>query len=393
MKNNNLIYKYLFIFSALLVHFDPTKSSITIAIFFIPLFGYKYLRLTFTKYTPFILLGISFFFPFINLLIFESFYVSYLEFLKTYILYIVAAVVHIYIVYSPLKKENFCFENSNTIVLIFILIITSLQFFGSIFFNNTLFYNIFGDFQYKSMGNIESLTSGIFPRTKAFYLEPSYLAFVTITLISINLLNKYRIKFTLIIGCLIIFMSGSRGGFLGYFLLLAWSIYSSSINKKIQLRIGYNILLFFIIVFFAIFSPLLVLFSSESLSTENTSQYFRIFTGFQLSNYILSHFIFGVPLGSIEDSFSNFLGIENTSYSFFFLNIFYHGWVSFLLLLLLLLSTLQLKIENKYKFLLFIYLLLYFNMTGSLLAPDTYFWFFCFYYTFRLTTNKNLNNT
>ena len=122
------------------------------------------------------------------------------------------------------------------------------------------------------------------------------------------------------------------------------------------------------------------------MSTENTSQYVRLFSGFQLSNYILSHYIFGVPLGSIEQSFISFIGESNTSYSFFFLNIFYHGWASFLLLIFILFSIALLRIENKYKILLFIYLLLYFNMTGSLLAPDTYFWFFCFYYAFRINS-------
>jgi hypothetical protein len=251
------------------------------------------------------------------------------------------------------------------------------------------FYNIFGNFQYKSMGNIEELTSGIFPRTKAFYLEPSYLGFVTITLICINLLSNFRTKFTIIIGGLIIFMSGSRGGYLGFFLIYIWHLYFSSRNKKEVLKFLYNILLVSFIFAFIIFSPFLILFSTESLSTENTSQYFRLFSGFKLSNYILGNYYFGIPLGSIEKSFINFLGEDNTSYSFFFLNIFYHGWLSFILIFFIFFSIILLKVKYQYKVLLIIYLLLYFNMTGSLLAPDTYFWFFCFFYTYRLATANN----
>jgi hypothetical protein len=276
--------------------------------------------------------------------------------------------------------------NSVFFVLIAILIIALLQFLGVLISGNTFFYNIFRDFQYNNNSQVEVLTSGIIPRTQAFYLEPSYLGFVTITLMCINLLNKNKIKFTFLLGGLIIFISGSRGGFLGYFLLTIWYVYNNSLGKKFIYRFGYKILLFFIIGFFVVFSPFLTLLSSESLATENTSQYVRLFSGYELSNYILGHYLFGIPLGSIEDAFSNFIGVENTSYSFFFLNIFYHGWFSFFILIFILCSIIYLNIEHKFKVLLFIYLLLYFNMTGSLLSPDTYFWFFCFYYIFKVNS-------
>ena len=308
----------------------------------------------------------------------------------------VSAIIHVHIIYSPLKTNKFRFKSTIIIILFCILFLCSLQFFGSLLFNNTILYNFFGKFQYGSIVEAGRLTSFGLPRVQAFYLEPSYLAFVTITLICINLLNEHKIKLTFLVGGAIIFMSGSRGGSIGYFLTLLWHLYFSSRNKKIQYRIRYNVLLSSLIVLFILFSSSLVLISSmESLSMENTSQYFRFFSGFQLSNYILQNYLFGIPLGTIEESFLVFFGLTNTIYSFFFLNIVYHGWISFLLLLLIIFSIRSLKILNKFKILLSIYLLLYFNMTGSLLAPDTYFWFFCFYYAFRLTTinDKSLNTT
>jgi len=366
------------------VHFDPTKSKFTIVILFIPLFLYSYLQKFFIKPTAIFLFLISILFPFINFFSFGSFHFSEIEFFKTYILYISSVLIHVFLIYSPLKRQVFDLGNSVFFVLIAILIIALLQFLGVLIFGNTFFYNIFRDFQYNNNSQVEVLTSGIIPRTQAFYLEPSYLAFVTITLICINLLNKNKIKFTFLLGGLIIFISGSRGGFLGYFLLITWYVYNNSVGKKFIYRFGYKILFFFIIGFFVVFSPFLTLLSSESLATENTSQYVRLFSGYELSNYVLAHYLFGIPLGSIEVAFSNFLGVENTSYSFFFLNIFYHGWFSFFILIFIIFSIFYLNIERKFKVLLFIYLLLYFNMTGSLLSPDTYFWFFCFYYIFKV---------
>ncbi len=347
--------------------------------------------MAFKSYLPFILIGLSIIYPFVNYLTFTGFAYSFFEFSKTYVLYVTSVFIHVSVIYFSLKREQFDFSKIISPALMLILFITSLQFFGYLFLKTTIFYNVFGRFQYNSIAIVEEFVASALPRTQGFYLEPSYLAFVTISLVSVNLLYRCKEEFTLLIGGAIVIMSGSRGGFFGFFLLILWYLLYNFNNVKVYFKMLYFLLFVSLIPTFIILSPILSLFSADSLSTENTSQYVRFYSGIQLSAYVLNNFYFGIPLGTIELSFSNFLNEENTSYSFLFFNIFYHGWMSILVLIFFGGSIYLHRSSVRNKSLLIIYVLLYFNMTGSIIAPDTYFWFFCFYYVYRVcSTNDKL---
>ena len=382
--SKNSVIKTLFICSVILVHFDPTRQKLTIVLLFMPLFILFYTRMAFKSYLPFILLGLSIIYPFVNYLTFTGFAYSFFEFSKTYVLYVTSVFIHVSVIYFSLKREQFDFSKYIIPSLMLLLFITSLQFFGYLLFKTTIFYNVFGRFQYNSIAIVEEFVAGALPRTQAFYLEPSYLAFVTISLVSVNLLYRWKEKFTLLIGGAIVIMSGSRGGYFGFFLLILWYLLYNFKNVKVHFKMLYFLLFVSLIPAFILLSPILSLFSSDSLSTENTSQYVRFYSGFQLSGYVLNNFYLGIPLGTIELSFSNFLKEENTSYSFFFFNIFYHGWMSIFVLIFIGWAIYLNSSSARNKALLIIYVLLYFNMTGSIIAPDTYFWFFCFYYVYRV---------
>ena len=221
MKNSsNTYFSIFFILCIIFIHFDPTGIKITIGIFFLLSFLFKFFKFKYYSYAPYSLFIISLFHPLINFFINKEFNITFLDFLKPYILYVLAAIIHILIIYLPIKKNKFDFTSILKPSFILILFIVSIQFFSSFLFRNPLLYNLFGKFQYNNLNPVDVLTANFFPRTQGFYLEPSYLAFVTITLICISInLNKFT-KFSFIIGGLIIFMSGSRGGFLGLFLIL-----------------------------------------------------------------------------------------------------------------------------------------------------------------------------
>ena len=385
----NSFFRLFFILSILLVHFDPTRLRLTIVVLFVPAFIATYLRFSFKSYLPVALAGLSIVFPFYNFLVFRDFDYSYGEFVKTYVLYVVAALIYICIIYMPLDQRRFDYGKSVITALYLIIFVCSLQFFGYLLLNTTIFYNPFEPFQYNNQAIVETLVANALPRAQGLYLEPSYLGLVIITLTCMSLLYNKNVKLTLILGAAAIFLSGSRGGIFGFFLILLWYFYFNMGAAKMWGKVFYFILFISIIPVFVLFTPILSLLSAESLATENTSQYARFYSGFQLSYYVLKDHYLGLPLGSIEQSFSFFMNELNTSYSFFFFNIFYHGWASFLILLFIAISIIVQKVKLKLKILLVIYVLLYFNMTGSVIAPDTYFWFVCFYYAYKIGSQKS----
>lgn len=373
-----------FLICVILVHFDPTRLRLTIVLPFMPLFIILYMRPAVKNMLPVYLATLVVGYPVLNYLTFGGFSFSSAEFIKTYVLYLASGIIHICVVYLPLRRIKIDLGKMVIPALYCILAITSAQFFGALILKTTMFYNPFGPFQYNNQALVEELTAGTLPRTQGFFLEPSYLGFVTITLISINLMQKYREKITLLLGGMIIFMSGSRGGLVGLLLIVIWFFFNDIMRVKAYVKVIYILLLLAMIPAFLLFSNIPALFSPESLATQNTSQYVRFYSGFQLSLYVLQHYYLGLPLGSIEQSFSTFLQEENTAYSFLFFNILYHGWLSIVLLLFFGISIYLQRTSVRYKVYLALYVLLYFNMTGSIIAPDTYFWFFCFYYTYRI---------
>jgi putative colanic acid polymerase len=263
-----------------------------------------------------------------------------------------------------------------------ILFIVSIQFFSALIFKKPLLFNFFGKFQYSNIVNIDELTSGFLPRTQGFYLEPSYLAFVVITLIAMSMNLKKNVIFMFLIGGITILMSGSRGGFLGFFLLLTHHQFA---NFKLLSFKSIFLLLITTSFLFVFVLPVFSLLSLETLSTENSSQNVRFYQGYNLSYYVLSNFFSGIPFGSLSKAYLLSNGEESSIFSFFIFNVIYHGWFSFFLIFFIFHKILFANFHFQTRSILFIYVLLYFNMTGNILAPDTYFWFVCFYYTYRIS--------
>ena len=389
----NTYFGIFFLLCIIFIHFDPTGIKITIGIFFLLSFLFTFFKFKFHSYTPFTLLIFSFFFPLINFLFNNELNITFLDFLKPFILYALSAVIHTLVIYLPIKKNRFDFTSILKPSLFSILSIVSIQFFSSFLFHKPLLYNLFGKFQYNNLNSVDELTANLFPRTQGFYLEPSYLAFVTITLICISINLRKFTKFSFIIGGLIIFMSGSRGGFLGLFLILITHLFA---NFKFTSFKSYSYFTILLIFGFFLVIPILSLLTLESINTVNSSQYVRFYQGFNLSIFVLSNYFLGIPLGSLENAFQISSGESSSIFSFFIFNIIYHGWLSFLFLIILFSKILFSKIHNNSRIYFFIYLILYFNMTGIIISPDTYFWFFCFYYTYRLskgTIHKQLDES
>jgi hypothetical protein len=377
MSQKNIFLNFFLIATILLIHFDPIGLKITIPFLFLIFLAFYF---NFSSQT-FLLLSFSSFFSiiiFFNLL--NTVNLNYINFFKTFILLLFSFFYHTYFATcSNLHKFKFDVSILN-ISLSIILLISLLQFLFFEFFNISIFFNLFGKYTYTNEYDLELLYSGP-TRVTAFYLEPSYLAFVVIHIyLFIFMLNKFNI-FNFLSILVLLILSGSRGGFIFFLLFLIHLIlFSNLFDLKKKTFILFFILFFFSFVFFT--SDSFLILTPDSLSTENTSQFERVFLGFKFSELVLKNYPTGIALGQIENYFTIFFGIKGTLYSFFYLLIAYFGYFG-LLILLIFYFFIFFKFSFRLFTFLFIYSLMYFNLSGSLLAPDTYFWFVIFVILFR----------
>lgn len=376
------IANFFFFITIILVHFDPIGVKITFAFFY--LFGILMsFRATLNTY-KYAFFSLSLFaIAIYNFFVFKDVEIS--DFIKTFLLLLFSVFFHIFFsTCSRYKNFNINAKGINYAMgAVFSLAV--LQFITFVLFNLTSFFNIFGMFSYANQYDLQKLYTSSLPRVTSFYLEPSYLAFVIINLyLFLFLLKKNNVKH-LILVFLTLFFAGSRGGYIFFALfLLCISFVSPLISKKRK------VMLFFVTCSFMAFIGLMTdsfsILSGDSIVTENTSQYERIYLGYKLGEQVLLNLPTGIPLGQLEIYFQKLIGIDSSIFSFFFLAIAYFGFAGIALLLsIFILIFINFKFK-QFSFLT-IYLLMYFNLTGSLLAPDTYFWFSIFILLFR-NSNK-----
>jgi hypothetical protein len=376
-KNEKYINFFIFL-SFIFVHFDPFGLKLTLPFFFLILlfFSFNFSNLFLVFIT---LSSLFYFFIFFNFLLLED--VNYLFFLRTFFLFIFSMFFHIYYsTCSGINKFNINYRVINfTLFVIFLL--SFLQYITFDFFKSSFFFNLFGRFSYTNQYDIELLKNGPV-RVTAFYLEPSYLAFVVINLyLYLFMLNKLSFLNLLLVS-IILLLAGSRGGYISFFIFMIYFVFfSSNINYRVKFSLYLIILSFTSIL---LFSNIFSILALESISSENTSQFDRLYLGYKFSEKILQNYPFGIPLGQIEFYFQKLLGINGNIFSFFYLITIYFGFFGILFLLFIFI-LIFIRFKIKLFLFLFFYLIMYFNLTGSLLAPDTYFWFIIFILLFRKT--------
>jgi hypothetical protein len=314
-------------------------------------------------------------FSFFKLFIFDS--TIFNEFILTFVLFVFSLFFHFTFICST---SNFNLINVYYIKLsiYFIFGFSVAQIVTFTIFNSTILFNIFGSFSYTNQYNLEAIENGLL-RINAFYLEPSFLAFVVINLFLFLMLSKKLRLYEIVLVSLILGLCGSRGGFIFFsFLIIYYLLFFNSFNLKIKFLI-FSIFIFFIssvILFTDSFSIL----SPTNLTLENSSQFDRIYLGYLFCEYVLINYPLGIPFGQLEFFFIEFIGKGSSIFSFFYLVIIYFGYVGFLLFFIFIILII---FNNSFKdfILIFLYVLMYFNLTGSLLAPDTYF-FGCIFILF-----------
>lgn len=202
---------------------------------------------------------------------------------------------------------------------------------------NASFYNPFGTRQYfheykHFVGLIE------FPRAQGFYLEPSYNAFVIGSLGVVLLTLKWKAKRTLVLVVLGVIASQSATAIILLAGLLLISLLRASVRLRVVALITGCILM--------VFSGTYLLLRLQTITTEGSSAYYRIFAPVDVMIDVLTFAPIGKPFGSVEETIAGYnlfmAGVPATSLdNGFYVLVFYFGWLGVIAILVFLISTIR----------------------------------------------------
>lgn len=325
--------RWSLIFSILFIHFmfaQPTGFPLTIAPFAIAALLFFHIKLTIT-WRSLIITTCLVFWPFIVLGVYLQLggEADILRFGRTYSLWIYAIIPVILIIFSSLKRI-YDYNHEFLMILVIVGIYSLLQVLSAKLFSSYFFYNPFGTFTYM---NEYRIVGGSYERAPAFFLEPSFNAFIMFFLVSAILINTTKTRLSvwaLLLGSFFVILSGSSAGILAMGMLASfWLIFYGVTNKFIRVLVVLTAP--FIL---ALFSSYILAGRLSEVDIEGTSGYWRLIAPLTILDTVLTKYPLGVPFGQIEAFVFPFgllhgegigTSIDNGLYVIFF----YFGWLAF----------------------------------------------------------------
>ena len=309
--------------------------------------------------------------PFLN--IFKI--ISFLDFFKSLFYYFISITTLFLFWYKRQIKVSYIYIKTFISFLQFILlIISTIQFYTVTLNHSNFLFNIYGSFQMKEGSFDASLA---WYRVKGVYLEPSYFAFVLISLfVSDIFLNNKVTLFNFILTSLMLYYTDSSFGIIIYFILLFYW-FSFVLNKRL---LKYLIIIFGFIFISINYSNLLVLTRmSEVISPdmvfndELSSGFMRLILPIYILSFIFTNgYLLGVPIGNLNlilkvknFYYSDILQIHNGFFAF----LIYFGIIAIFFFIIL--CYLFFKSNNTIKFFIIYFVLALMN-SGSIFYPLTY---------------------
>jgi len=294
-----------------------------------------------------------------------------LEFIKTYATYIQAILI-IFLVLNYNLKETINYQKIyKTIVFLQGLILTYALFQILLykFFGETLLYNPWGIFQFHHIYNPNGHAEA---RAVGFFLEPSFLALISLVLFFTRFILEEKLKLTnIFITFGVIFLAQSMFGFVVLLSLVLYIIFS---NLKTSNK--YFFMIFSIILFLTVIGNI-ELYRLNEFSDTHSSGYWRLIAPIVFFKNHLYELISGFPFGSIEDNFRNYFvfrgrgwhgtGLDNGIYVY----IYYFGILSILYFLYILSIFIKTRNINLKIFIIFYLLML--NANGAIFSIDVVF--------------------
>lgn len=309
--------------------------------------------------------------PFLNVFII----ISYFDFFKSLFYYFITISALFLFWFKRKIKVSFIYMNTFIRVLQFILFfISSIQFYTVTLKHSNILFNIYGSFQLKE-GVFDAALAWY--RVKGVYLEPSYFAFVLISLfVSDIFLNNKITFFNFTLTSLMLYFTSSSFGLIIYCVLLFYWVSFVINNRLLKFFI---IISCFIFILFNYSNLLILTRMSEVISPdlvfndELSSGFMRLILPIYILSFIfINGYFLGVPIGNLNSIlkvnnfyYSEIIQIHNGFFAFFI----YFGIISILLFIIM--CYLFFKSNNTFKFFIIYFVFALMN-SGSIFYPITY---------------------
>lgn len=262
-------------------------------------------------------------------------------FFKTYTLFIIA----IYILIIGVHTTNYLviwdprFERSLRFALITIVVLSILQV-GAGSLGSEFFFNPWGShqFAYQYEPNIRYYPV---PRAAGFYLEPSYNAFVLLSVwVALTLRNRtFSLAYTLMTVAGLLATRSATG--LGIFMLILAVAAIKSRRTRLVLPV---------IVAACVAGGYLIA-RIASISDAGSSGNYRYVAPLRVLAYVLDNRPVGMPLGSVQRTVAQFDILNGSEFGVtldngFYVVVFYYGWIGVLVALAAIICVIAKTVES-----------------------------------------------
>jgi len=351
---------------------------LTLAPFAVIIFLKRTTNFSLRKKQDIFILLVALFFPLLNAYQIIDSHEKSVEFIRTYLLWVFNATAFWVILRCVIIKKTDTVANGAFIALTILTFFVMAQA-GLVYLSgSTILYNIFGGHQYMGEVNIHKHYLGEINRAPGLYLEPSFCAFVIITLWTVCLISSHRIIASSMLSMVAMIFIVSFSGVLAFACLLALFLVMRDRYADKKLR-NFSV--------FMAFSTLgLIVKFGDYLSgraleimIEGSSVYYRLVAPLVVIKDVLTNHPMGIAFGQMESYLAPFelihgkiggpggSSIDNGVYLF----LFYFGWLALILLTVFIISMLKAAISKKKNLsILLFYIFLSFGFSGGMLLPE-----------------------
>lgn len=338
-----------------------------------------------------------------------------MQYLRTYALWSYASMSILIAFKLPVKKSHgyndFSLERIALLCLGILCIFSVVQVMMFAGWGLDIFYNIFGEHQYIKQYDISRFASSNVLRASGLYLEPSFNAFIVISLHVLCLLARYKLWQSSLLTLLALFVIQSMAGFITFVSiwgLIAYIVYFRKAESTSELWRVLSIVNLVLVLASAYSGGILgastglqkfatsvsELGNSTSdhqqvangisrlneLGIPTSSAYYRIVAPLKVLKDGLVNEPLGTPFGQIENTLRGYHllsgGEELTSMdNGMYMLVFYFGWVgvAFLIFLLYRLTKSLLRAAYINELILLAYILLSLPFSGGIMLPEYIF--------------------
>jgi putative colanic acid polymerase len=384
---SRLARKWLLVAFVLLLHFmivQPAGFPLTIApLAGLVFFAWNYqVKMTLAGYIGWALLALV---PFANMALSLSAYS--VDFVRSYALWMFNLTLLWLGVNARIGRPASWLPTAAFAALIFLTVFSAVQS-TLVYLGSDALFDLFGSHQYMGESNAKNVVVGRFGRASALYLEPSFSAFVLLTLMTLCLLAGYWARLALLICGVAFLFNQSMTGIVAFVAIatLYLALERPEWSRRL-LNIGAAIVLAATVAFLM---RSYLLYRLLEFGMEGTSGYYRMVAPIVVLRDVLATRPLGVPFGQLQSVLGSYriahgasigTSLDNGAYVL----VFYFGWLGVAALIVLLGALLRGWLTGNRPLLVgSTYLLFSLLFSGGILLPEYAFLVMLIIYQYRL---------